>query len=132
MLFVLCYCDAAFSLLTTFSSTTKRSLQPHDDKLLIGGQQPLTSACIGRFCFSLLLITRTSLLVLQFSFLGSCYSYSALVEQPHLWLFLLWWQQHAMLPYNRLPQRQVLNDKFTCFYFIRWHLLSSRISREFC
>jgi len=31
---------SSFLLLTTFSSTTKRSLQPHDDKLLIGDQQP--------------------------------------------------------------------------------------------
>jgi len=32
----------------TFSSTTKRSLQPHDDKLLIGGQQFLIRVYV--FC----------------------------------------------------------------------------------
>jgi len=77
------YCVIAMQLsflLTTFSSTTKRSLQPHDDKLLIGGQQLLTSVCISCLCFLLLLISRTFLLVLQFSFLDSCYSYSTLVE----------------------------------------------------
>jgi len=35
-------------LLTAFSSTTKRSLQPHNDKLLIGGQQFLISTPV--FC----------------------------------------------------------------------------------
>jgi len=37
----------------TFSSTTKRSLQPHDDKLLIGGQQFLISVSIFCACHSL-------------------------------------------------------------------------------
>jgi len=38
-------------LLTTFSSTTKRSLQPPNDKLLIGSQQFLTSAHVFCSCF---------------------------------------------------------------------------------
>jgi len=46
---------SSFLLLTPFSSTTKRSLQPHDDKLLIGSQQSLISVRIICFCFSLAL-----------------------------------------------------------------------------
>jgi len=47
-------------LLTTFSSTTKRSLQPHNDKLLIGSQQFLISVqYLLRLFFSLILINWT-------------------------------------------------------------------------
>ena len=42
---------SSFLLLTPFSSTTKRSLQPHDDKLLIGSQQSLI--IVHLVCFSL-------------------------------------------------------------------------------
>jgi len=38
-------------LFTTFSSTTKRSLQPHNDKLLIGGQQFLISVYFLRLLY---------------------------------------------------------------------------------
>jgi len=31
------------------------------------------------------------------------HSYWIMVEQRHFQLFLVWWQQHAMLPYDRLP-----------------------------
>jgi len=48
-------------LLTTFSSTTKRSLQPHNDKLLIGSQQFLISVqYLPRLFYSLILINWTS------------------------------------------------------------------------
>jgi len=42
---------SSFLLLTPFSSTTKRSLQPLNDKLLIGGQQFLTSVSVFCSCF---------------------------------------------------------------------------------
>jgi len=60
---------SSFLLLTPFSSTTKRSLQQHDDKLLIGSQQSLISVRIICFCFSLALFGfsfRTAVFVLRF------------------------------------------------------------------
>jgi len=46
------YFDQALQiyLSPTFSSTTKRSLQPHNDKLLIGSQQFLISVHAFRAC----------------------------------------------------------------------------------
>ena len=54
-----------FVLLTAFSSTIKRSLQPHNDKLLIGGQRFLIMVHNYCSCFFLTPIL-TSILVLQF------------------------------------------------------------------
>jgi len=60
---------SSFLLLTPFSSTTKRSLQPHNDRLLIGGQQSLISIRVVCSCFSLALIGfsfRTAVFILRF------------------------------------------------------------------
>ena len=60
---------SSFLSLPPFSSTTKRSLQPHNDKLLIGSQQSLISVRVICSCFSLALIGfsfRTAVFILRF------------------------------------------------------------------
>jgi len=76
-----------FVLLTPFSSTTKRSLQPHNDKLLIGSQQFLTSAMFSALAFPWPYLA--FIFVLQFSILGFYQSYLAMLEQRHFQLFLV-------------------------------------------
>jgi len=65
-------------LLTTFSSTTKRNLQPRNDKLLIGSQQFLISVRhLPRLFCSLILINwtfRTAVLCSLYVIFYACIS----------------------------------------------------------
>jgi len=97
--------------LTILSSTTKRSPQPHNDKLLIGSQQFLISVkYLPRLFFSLILINWTFRTAV-------CFPYLLLV----MLLFAPWNNfkrgysiyvdnNHATLPYDKHPHKDVLND----------------------
>jgi len=124
----------SFLLLTTFSSTTERSLQPHDDKLLIGGQQPLTSVCISCFCFFLLLITQIFPLVLQFSNSGSPLFILSFSEITTSLVILFVMTTSCSVALRQTPTRVSLKwqvQQPLLVHSIRWHLLSFRITREF-
>jgi len=96
-------------LLTTFSSTAKRSLQPHNDKLLIGGQQFLIIVHVFCSCFFLTPIL-TSIFVLQF--LVTCtiiYFFIRVGTFPFIVVPLVA-TTTCYVAHDRLPYGYVFND----------------------
>jgi len=121
-------------VLTTFSSTTKSSLQPHDDKLLIGIQQFIINAYFLCACYFPNLIS-VDLLHCSFRhpFLSSILQLS--LEQQHAMLLFLWFMMTAtcFTIHDRQSHLDVLNDIFIMLalvIFMQWPLFSLQITRE--